>query len=295
MPRPLVGIGHSLGGNVLASLALMHPRLLDGGLILVDPVIMGKPRSQVAGISTDSNPVLSLVRLTASRRDRWPSRNDASQAFQRSKFYRTWDQRVLQLWLKYGLSSDTDGSVSLTTSKCQEAFTCLLSKFGRLPPAESHGHVHGSHEIHYDPDIMDEFPFYRPEPSMVFEQLPHIRPTTLWIFADQSTLSQPDSCRERVERTGTGVGGNGGVKHGKVKQKTMKDAGHLVPFERPQEVAETIGDFLTEALTIWWKDHNEWTSWWQAKDRESRTKLSNRAKNELGVTSRPEEGNRGKL
>ena len=38
MPRPLVGIGHSMGGQQLAHLALMHPRLLSL-LVLVDPVI----------------------------------------------------------------------------------------------------------------------------------------------------------------------------------------------------------------------------------------------------------------
>ena len=38
MPRPIVGIGHSMGGNNLVNLSLMHNRLFTS-LILIDPVI----------------------------------------------------------------------------------------------------------------------------------------------------------------------------------------------------------------------------------------------------------------
>ena len=93
MKRPLIGIGHSMGGNNLVNLSIMHPRLFTS-LILIDPVIARTPSAQ-------GN--FAPARLSAKRRDRWPSREAAAASFKRSKFYQTWDPRVLDLWIKYGL------------------------------------------------------------------------------------------------------------------------------------------------------------------------------------------------
>lgn len=306
MPRPVIGIGHSLGACVLACLSLMHPRLIAGALVLIDPVVLSKPRSQLTEANEEieaSNPVLSLVRLSATRRDQWRSREEAALAFRKSKFYKTWDERVLDLWLQHGLrsisvqeSSGGDGPVTLSTSRDQEVFTFLLPKFDRFPvPDESEGSTYGIEKLHLDPKIVDDFPFYRPEPPAVFEQLPHLRPPTLYVFADQSTLSDPSSCRERVERTGTGVGGSGGAKKGKVKECVMENAGHLVPFERPRETAEAIAPFLVESLTTWQREEDEWNTWWKARSREDRTQITERWKREIGMTARPIEGSKGKL
>ena len=302
MPRPIVGIGHSLGACVLASLSLMHPSLISGALVLIDPVVLSKPRSQVNQDVDAANPVLSLVRLSATRRDQWRSRAEAAQAFRKSRFYKSWDERVLDRWLEHGLRSisdsdpnNTDGPVTLSTSKDQEVFTFLLPKFDRFPVSNPEDSIHDSDQLHHDSDIVDDFPFYRPEPPAVFEQLPHLRPPTLYVFADQSTLSDPGSCRERVERTGTGVGGSGGAKKGKVKECVLEDAGHLAPFERPRDTAEAIGQFLVEALTTWQREEEEWNTWWRAKNRDGRTKITERWKKEIGVTPRPTEGSKGKL
>ena len=93
MPRPIVGIGHSMGGSNLVNLSLMHPRLLET-LVLIDPVIARLP-------SVNGN--WGPASASAFRRDRWPSRKVAETSFKRSKFYQTWDPRVLDRWIKYGL------------------------------------------------------------------------------------------------------------------------------------------------------------------------------------------------
>ena len=93
MPRPLIGIGHSMGGNNLINLSLMHPRLLET-LVLIDPVIV--PLAKVTGD-------WAIAAASSVRRDRWPSRKVAAESFKKSKFYQTWDPRVLDRWIKYGL------------------------------------------------------------------------------------------------------------------------------------------------------------------------------------------------
>ncbi|KAK3624903.1 hypothetical protein LTR56_020717 [Elasticomyces elasticus] len=86
MPRPLIGIGHSMGATQLTLLSLMHPRLFTS-LILCEPV-MDK--------CTESCQGPTLTKLSTFRRDVWPSREDAVQAA--TKSYRKWDSRVLQWW-----------------------------------------------------------------------------------------------------------------------------------------------------------------------------------------------------
>ncbi|KAK5736707.1 hypothetical protein LTR17_007211 [Elasticomyces elasticus] len=86
MPRPLIGIGHSMGATQLTLLSLMHPRLFTS-LILCEPV-MDK--------CTESCQGPTLTKLSTFRRDVWPSREDAVQAANKS--YRKWDHRVLQRW-----------------------------------------------------------------------------------------------------------------------------------------------------------------------------------------------------
>ncbi|PHH70769.1 hypothetical protein CDD83_5349 [Cordyceps sp. RAO-2017] len=94
-PRPLVGVGHSFGANALTNAALLHPRLF-AALVLLDPVI-GYFDSSPAYLAA------SPASLSVRRRDRWPSRRVAADAFHRSAYYRAWDPRVLDLWVRHGL------------------------------------------------------------------------------------------------------------------------------------------------------------------------------------------------
>ncbi|KAG9623974.1 alpha/beta-hydrolase, partial [Aureobasidium melanogenum] len=87
MPQPLIGMGHSMGGAHLTALSLLHPRLLST-LILIDPVI----------IRASYLNAYKLGRLSARRRDRWPSRAAARKAFEKSPMFKSWDKRVLDCW-----------------------------------------------------------------------------------------------------------------------------------------------------------------------------------------------------
>ncbi|KIL93095.1 host-specific ak-toxin akt2 [Fusarium avenaceum] len=243
MPHPIVGIGHSMGGSQLAQLALWHPRLLSS-LVLIDPIL------QIP------NPSISLAGLSTKRRDIWPSRDGAAEKFKQSKFFQAWDPRVLDLWVKHGLrqvptelypvekDSLSDERVTLTTSKHQELFSFVRPSYLTRE---------WEHSNDQDPEQnldCPNYPFHRPEPPRIFRQLPELQSSLLYIFGKQSDFSTPSQRQEKMQITGTGVGGNGGSASGRV-QEAVLDCGHLVPMEKVSECADTIASFLDKDMGRW--------------------------------------------
>lgn len=57
------------------------------------------------------------------------------------------------------------------------------------------------------------------------------------MFGEQSDLSTPALRQEKIELTGTGVGGNGGIHQQRVKHVTLP-TGHFVPVERVSDCAD---------------------------------------------------------
>ncbi|KAG4255272.1 hypothetical protein FPRO04_03805 [Fusarium proliferatum] len=245
IPHPIVGIGHSMGGTQLAQLALWHPRLLDS-LVLIDPII------QIP------NPSISLAGLSTKRRDIWSSREDAVARFKKSKFFQSWDPRVLDLWIEHGLrdvptelypkegGSSPGERVTLTTSKHQELFS-----FVRPTYLARHWEPTNDQDPEQNKDC-PEYPFHRPEPPKIFRHLPELRPSTLFVFGKQSEFSSPERRQEKMLTTGTGVGGSGGAAVGEVQEETL-DCGHLIPMEKVSECADVISSFVGRE-SIRWRD-----------------------------------------
>ena len=238
MSRPLVGIGHSMGGNHMVNLAYIHPRLLTS-LVLIDPVI------QNGFAAAPDKSRFSSAQASTFRRDGWPSRTEAASSIKKSRFYRSWDPRVLDLWIRFGLRSlptaiypnehggtdrpeTNDSPVTLTTTKHQEVFTFVRPNFDGV---DANGKPFVNRRTHPDLDLRagETYPFYRPEAPAVFNELQRLRPGTLYIFGEQSELSPPDWRKQKMERTGTGVGGSGGAEAGRVKEVILEDVGHLIP------------------------------------------------------------------
>jgi pimeloyl-ACP methyl ester carboxylesterase len=262
MPRPIVGIGHSFGGNQLINLSLFHPRLFTT-LILLDPVI------QRQGIHRHDKP--SIAQISTFRRDLWPSRAAAAASFNKSPFYKRWDKRVLDRWLQYGLqelptpvypeissqSNTTDIPVTLKTTKHQEVWTFFRPAYDLKDYNSINRKTH--------PDIpLDQFepnlnhPFYRPEVTTTFHKLPFVRPSVLYILGETSDMSLPELRKDKLENTGIGYGGNGGMKEGRVKEVVLKDVGHLVPMEDVEGTAEHTAEWLGVELKRWREDEREW-------------------------------------
>ncbi|GJN83874.1 hypothetical protein PLIIFM63780_007425 [Purpureocillium lilacinum] len=259
IPHPIVGIGHSMGGTQLSLLSLAHPRLLTS-LVLLDPVIQ-EPNGSIA-------PAMA----STPRRDVWPSTDAAATRFKGSKFFQSWDPRVLDRWIEYGLrqaptelypaegAAAKDERVTLTTSKHQELFTFLRPTYRGVP---------GEEYLDKDPAADEEYPgypFYRPEPLHVFQRLPELRPSTLYVFGDKSDLSPPAQRQAKMARTGTGVGGSGGTGAGRVKEVVL-DCGHLVAMEKVTECADAITAFLGDEMARWRRNKADFEKYWNKKSR----------------------------
>lgn len=247
-PSPTLGHLNYALTKERAQLALWHPRLLDS-LVLIDPII------QIP------NPSISLAGLSTKRRDIWSSREDAVTRFKKSKFFQSWDARVLDLWIEHGLQniptklhpkeegSSPDERVTLTTSKHQELFS-----FVRPTYIERDWEPFNDKDPEQNKECPD-YPFYRPEPPKIFRHLPELRPSTLFVFGKQSEFSSPERLEEKMRTTGTGVGGSGGVAAGRVQGETL-DCGHLIPMEKVSGCADVISSFLGKEMRQW-RDQQE--------------------------------------
>lgn len=281
MPRPIVGLGHSMGAAQLVLLSQLHPRLF-ASLILVEPVMERCTRSVHAP---------TLAKLSTFRRDVWATRAEAEKSAR--KTYKDWDERVMQQWLKYGLREgptvlypEADGqAVTLTTTKHQEVFSYLRPSFGG-----EMGEVHeaGSRtepqsmqtlvDRLFYPDLVGPAgtitPFYRPEPIVAFKSLPYVRSSVLYIFADQSIMSTPEMRKDKMATTGVGASGSGGAAEGRVKQVLLTGHGHLLPMEAVEKCAAASAAWCEAELNRWKADEARLLRGWAERSLQQKSSVS---------------------
>lgn len=300
-----------MGGAQLAYLASLHPRLFES-LVLIDPVIQRT-------VSVQGN--VSPAHASAQRRDRWPSREEAAKSMLRNKFYQAWDPRVFDRWIQYGLrdlptqlypeSSATPGAipatvtseptatpaapkpkeVTLTTTKHQEVMTFLRPNFpfregDKEPSSAEYTLTNPSLNRRTHPDLPPQAtrqaPFYRGESAMVFSLLPNLRPSVLYVFGSLSFLTaDPASIEDKMANTGSGVGGSGGVKEGRVAQVMVQDAGHLIPMEKVEETADHAADWIGKEMIRWRANEKLTEEEWGTKKGIERAVLTDRWREEL--------------
>ena len=242
--------------------------------------------------------------MSSIRRDRWPSRKAALAAFKRSKFYQTWEPRVLDLWVEHGLRDlpskiydntaesrpyePMEKEVTLRTPKHQEVFTFL-----RPAPATSTLVDLGLPERLSHPDYEpaeSASEFYRPEPIRTFQNLPLLRPSVFYIFGEHSDLSHPTMIKDKLENTGTGLGGSGGVAAGRVQHVVIKDTGHLIPMEKVDETAQACANWLQSEMERFYDEEDMWKAVWKkVPEREKFTinpKMNEALGHDLGAGAR---------
>ncbi|KAM0273139.1 hypothetical protein ACHAQH_008488 [Verticillium albo-atrum] len=88
--------------------------------ILVEPVLF-QMKSQTK----------SIVQMAMRRRDTWNSKADVSAAFKKSKGFKSWDKRQLQVYIDYGTypedANNSSSPVHLKTPKEQEAASYIAA------------------------------------------------------------------------------------------------------------------------------------------------------------------------
>ncbi|EME83706.1 uncharacterized protein MYCFIDRAFT_154218 [Pseudocercospora fijiensis CIRAD86] len=261
MPRPIIGIGHSMGGCQIAKLALDHPSLFTT-IILIDPVIQTKSAEITPGEKSNA------AKQSTFRRDLWPSRDQAKTSFLRSPFYKIWDPRVLDRWVRFGLRDCPNPQhpdanppqVSLSTPPAQEVWSFLR------PNYEGYGEdgkpINRATHPDIDPRVPNQFPFYRSEPIAVHARLPELRPSCLYVFGELSFIADAARNLQKTVMTGIGVGGSGGKAEGQVKDVTFEGVGHLIPMEVPGKTAEAIAEWVGERLVVYGEQRRRLEEWW---------------------------------
>ncbi|KAJ6171048.1 hypothetical protein N7470_000115 [Penicillium chermesinum] len=286
MPRPIVGLGHSFGGAQLTQLSLMHPRLLHT-LVLLDPVIQPQPTT-LDDVSFEENQfiIAKTTQLSTYRREIWPSRKAAEESFQRSPFYQAWDPRVLKQWVKYGLRDlptalhplddktkidPANPPVTLRTPLHQEVFTFSRPNYTNIP-----GNGKPVNRVtHPDLELTSfSYPFYRPEPTRIFHQLPFVRPSVLYIFGGKSDLSLPQKRADKLANTGTGT------------------LAICLPEEAVTECADAAASWIGPELRRW-KDENEsFRAEWDKKTKREKMAIdADWLKHVPAPARRPQNGN----
>lgn len=276
-PPPIMAVGHSFSANALTNVALLHPRLLTS-LVLLDPVM-----SHFA-----STPVVEgfgPAAVSTYRREVWPSRAEAAASFSRSPFYQAWDPRVLQRWLDYGIRRSVPGEepVTLTTTKHQEVFTFLRPSWDAYD-AKGKQLIKPDLTPDLDPSLNERwptYPVYRPEGPNTLARLPNVRPSVLYVFGGSSDLSPQELQDEKMQLTGSGVGGSGGEARGRVKKVVGEQYGHLIPMENPRFCASAAAEWIKAEVERWWVDERKYHEW-TLKSTEEKTTISDEFKKYVG-------------
>ncbi|KAE8152093.1 toxin biosynthesis protein [Aspergillus avenaceus] len=272
MPRPLMGIGHSVGASQLTFLSLIHARLFTS-LMIIEPYFIAKM------FKTESRWIIGRAR----QKEVWKSRTHAFKA--RERYFKTWDKRVQDRWLRYGyrdlpttLHSDVENiskggsSVTLTTSLSQEFLTYQRPNFNRKRNETEYFASRGEwpNPPQYRPSTSDDadsrspvLGFDRIEPVIGWMLLPHIQPPVLIISGRDSQLSRIGYQEQMAARIGTGVGGSGGVANDRVRHITFEKTGHLVPFERVGEVADAVGTWMSREVARWREVERQIANGWE--------------------------------
>ncbi|OAA65216.1 toxin biosynthesis protein [Niveomyces insectorum RCEF 264] len=190
LPRPLVGVGHSFGAAILTQVALMHPRLFTT-MVYLDPVL----HFNIGGPAFGDGP----LERSAVRRDHWPSRAAAAAAFRRSPFYATWDPRVLDVWIAYGLRPlPADVPKAGGSSDGASDGSSNGSSDGPSDDGPKEGHSEQDCDTTTTTAAADSSPvgmLYRPEVPTITAQLPHLRPGVCYVFGGTSGLAEPAARR----------------------------------------------------------------------------------------------------
>lgn len=166
--------------------------------------------------------------------------------------------------------------VTLTSTLHQEVFTFSRPNYDRPPGTNIP--VNKVTHPDLDPKSLDVYPFYRPESRWIFAQLPHLRPSVLYIFGSQSDISLPEVNAEKIATTGAGIGGSGGAQAGRVRNVILDKIGHLVAQEAPIQCAEAGSTWLGQELQRWQDEDQAFKAGWSKKSKIQKVTIDERWK-----------------
>ena len=265
MIQPIVGVGHSMGANLLTMLSLGHPMLFSS-LVLMEPVMsMGT----IMGMGS----VLALQTLR--RRTEWPSRKAAENTSQ--KAFRSWDPRVLERWNRYALypyprsgseEAEKPQSTRLLTGRFQELTGIVRPEFIYSGSVEFTETMNWVREITVLNKIIDFIPC-----------------STFYICAAKGVSASAKMRKDWLLRTGMGSHGSPHMgrklRKRRVEDIVLPDLGHFAPLEAPVVCAEAAAKWIDEDIKSWEDEEESLKRTWGNLSAEEKEEKANAWMSEL--------------
>jgi pimeloyl-ACP methyl ester carboxylesterase len=189
------------------------------------------------------------------------------------------------------LHSSSGPPVTLTTTKHQEVFSYLRPNFDNILVASADNPCSPIKEVatsntdlmksqpltnHHIPDIIGPenatTPFYRAEPVIAYQALPHLRPSVLYLFGDKSPLATPELRHAKLERTGVGISGS--AKRGRVREIVVPLGTHLLPLEKVEECADAAARWLEDEVSKWMAAEDDIRQSWESRTGKEKASVS---------------------
>jgi pimeloyl-ACP methyl ester carboxylesterase len=187
-------VGHSMGATV-STIAVANYGIKARGLILIEPIFLPETFYSME-VDIKNHPLASK---SIKRTNHWNDENEAWSYLKSKSLFTSWDERVLQLYLKYGMQKQNEGNLKLTCSPQNEAAMFM-----------------GGWDINPWP-LLDKITC----PVLVVE--------------GENTENKGLVDVQRAVSL---------LRRG--QYKSVAQAGHLIPMQKPQDIVRIIKDFIME-------------------------------------------------
>jgi pimeloyl-ACP methyl ester carboxylesterase len=108
--KPVIGLGHSLGGILHLLVSIENPQLYKRIILLDAPIISRFSSGGIRALKAlNLMDRFSPSRMTRSRRNLWKSREDAYEHFKAKPKFAAFDDDVLRDYIEYGTIETDDG------------------------------------------------------------------------------------------------------------------------------------------------------------------------------------------
>ncbi|MCY1043499.1 alpha/beta hydrolase [Corallococcus sp. bb12-1] len=118
----VLGVGHSVGGASTLMASAANPGLFRA-VVALDPVLITGPRAWAVRLMKLLGRMdrAAIVQGALRRRDRWPSRQEAADAYRERKLFRDWDADCFNDYITHGLVPTPEGDFKLRIPREWEA------------------------------------------------------------------------------------------------------------------------------------------------------------------------------
>lgn len=275
MKRPLVGIGHSMGGTQAMACAHYHPRLFEA-MVMIDP-----------SMTLRQAPTLhAMLEFSLARPDTFKTREKAEKYVLESPFFKAWDKTVRQRYIDTAFHdgptvlNGESGVLKPITSAHQEVRTLTrpnLNHVGVAAPVD-HKQRYTHPDVHKESPLTG--PFYNSATRQGYFFLGTLRPPALFVLGKGSKICPPDELEHRTKYTGTKAGGSGGVAAGNVESVSIK-GGHFLPMTNVKGTSEVTASFIAKRLGIWKETEAEFQQRWAAQSMAQRQRIQPEEENAM--------------